>query len=310
MTKLGKRDVALLILSVFIMLGSVIAITLGYDRVLLWFRLNEQTSRNKLAEVKHVDSSARRKEFLTPEFRPLRENQAVFGNDSVMTGHEHGLTINFLDGSKVELEPDTMVQILARDEGLETEKFHFDILVEKGIVKGSSPKKSVFVKRANTITVEVLKPDTTSLPVTQAKAVSFNSRPKAMEIVIDLDYLKKKQAVFVANPVVEQPLLTTQKKEPTVVAPSLNHPQNGSTIAFRPEESILFTWAYGNARAEFLLEVSADVKMSRVVYSTKTFLNFSRIVFPSTGEFYWRVTNLQSKQPSEMRRIVLTGARR
>ncbi len=149
------------------------AITLGFEQVLHWFNLDAKYSRNKLGEVRQVDeSSSRRKEFLTPEFRPLKERQAIFSNDTVMTGHETGLVIHFLDGSKVELAPDTLVEIKAREEGINSPKFHFEITVEKGKVKGTSPEQTVKVKESNAETVEVLKPEPLAVALVVAEASS------------------------------------------------------------------------------------------------------------------------------------------
>jgi hypothetical protein len=352
MAKLGARDIILIIFSALIMGVSVCAITFGYEHVLRWFNLDAKYSRNKLGEVRQVDeSSSRRKEFLTPEFRPLKERQAIFSNDTVMTGHESGLMIHFLDGSKVELAPDTLVEIKAREEGINSPKFHFEIRVEKGKVKGTSPDQTVKVKKAyaETVeTVEVLKPEPLPVALVEAEAtsstvpaasavpvtVNATATPQLMavaspafiatptpavapqlpstEIEIDFSYLSKKPTEATQKTLEKESKnqikaiareVKTLVEGPKIVdewRPQLKLPENDSVLTNLPGDNVLFTWSSPTEAHEFLFELARKSSMNDLFFSTKTKLNFTQAKLLQRGTYYWRVTDLETGQRSQV----------
>ncbi len=307
MTKLGKLEKALLALSSIIVLMSFSAITIGFEQVLHWFNLDEKYSKNKLAEARAVHDSARRKEYLTPEFRPLKEKQSVFNNDSIMTGHESGLTLYFLDGSKVELAPDTMVEVKAQGDATEPEKYHFEITVDQGQVKGSSPEKSVKVKQVKSSQVEVLKPETKALEEARVSQSSSPIPSASNSHSIEIEMNQADVKINEADKEVGKPvsILAAGPKIVEPVSPQLKLPLHDSMKHFKPSLEVLFTWSYAAGQSEFLFEISSNDTFTELVYSSKTNLNFMQFFPSKKGIYYWRVTDLKTTGISKTNRLNL-----
>ena len=150
-----------------------------------------------------------------------------------------------------------------------------------------------------------------------------------MEIDIDFSYLKEREAPKKSNEVEKTSELKDQdaakaevpKKAETAeksqdkslvtgpqifssdLNPVLKFPKNGVLIPYQPEQEILFTWTYTHDGSQFLFELSEDEAMTKIVYSTNVDVNFARTAPTEAGIYYWRVTDLETNQPSTVNSI-------
>jgi hypothetical protein len=153
---------------IFIGLGFVLTLVSAYlftvdaDLVLRFMGMDRFSKRTQVAQVEVLNNMVRRKEFEMPEFRSVEARQAVYSKDSIMTGANSGTVLKFLDGSLVELGPDTLVQIETRGSPDSLGNFELILNVKSGEVTGSSDSKRIKVLRDNRVVaiapIQKLKP--------------------------------------------------------------------------------------------------------------------------------------------------------
>ncbi len=117
------------------------------DRVFRWIGLERYEKRPKIAEVEVIRNMVRRKEFEMPEFRNVQVRQDVRVKDSVMTGSDSVAVLHFIDGSVVELVPDSLVQLDTTGSPDSLGNFQLLLDLKKGEVRSAGPMKSLKVTR-------------------------------------------------------------------------------------------------------------------------------------------------------------------
>jgi hypothetical protein len=162
--RLRKTEIIAIFVGTGLFLGSIWLFSLETESILAWMGMDRYAKRPKVAEVEVIRNMVRKKEYEMPEFRSVERRQTVYGKDSVMTGNGSAAVLHFLDGTVIELGPDTLVQVETR--GAPDAMGNFELLldVKKGEVTGQAASKKVKVIKGRDV-VALAPPKKESLAV-------------------------------------------------------------------------------------------------------------------------------------------------
>ena len=167
-----KVERFLLLIGLLISLISAYLFFVKSEELARFLGLVSETSRDVVAKAEVVHELVKRKSFDSPEFQNVTVNQSVFSKDTIMTGKTSGLVLSFMDGSVVELGPDTLVQIDAHSSSGQSD-FELTLDVQKGQVSGTSAGKQIQVKQNGEVKAIA--------PVATQSLASFLTTPQKKE---------------------------------------------------------------------------------------------------------------------------------
>jgi hypothetical protein len=179
MNRFPKAEKILLGFGALVFIISTYLFIFETDRIGQMLGLGSGSTRQIVARVESFQDMARRKGIDSPVFQPVIEKQNIFNQDTIMTGTNSGMVISFLSGDVVELGPDTLVQIEAKNPGADPDKFEFMLNVQKGVLTGKSVTQNIQVQeKGETVALKpmvekVVAP--TPAPAAVAQSVAPNS---------------------------------------------------------------------------------------------------------------------------------------
>ena len=191
MKSVRRAEIFLFLMGAILLLGAAYLSTLGTDRLMILFGVQSRNLNLKLAEVRVVVDSVRRKKLDSPEFIQLRKNQDIFNDDSIMTGKNSKSLLTFIDGSTVEIGPDSLVQIQVHQDPVLSNNIHLNLDVQRGtqkvLVKGEQLQVTAVNESAsaNTIIEVPAIAKVTPIPdVPQTPTAAVESSPPPMPVTV------------------------------------------------------------------------------------------------------------------------------
>ncbi len=145
--RLKRSEIGMMAFGGVMFMTSFYLFMFDTDRVFRWIGLDRYEKRPKIAEVEVIRNMVRRKEFEMPEFRNVQIRQDVRVKDSVMTGSDSVAVLHFIDGSVVELVPDSLVQLDTSGSPDSLGNFQLLMDVKKGEVRSAGALKNLKVTR-------------------------------------------------------------------------------------------------------------------------------------------------------------------
>ncbi len=181
--RLKGSEIGMMAVGSALFMASFYLFMFDTDRVFRWIGLDRYEKRPKIAEVEVIRNMVRRKEFEMPEFRNVQIRQDVRVRDSVMTGSDSVAVLHFIDGSVVELVPDSLVQLDTSGSPDSLGNFELLMDVKKGEVRSAGTLKSLKVTRNNKV-IEVKSAPQNSEGAKFAAAIAEN---KPIERSVDCE---------------------------------------------------------------------------------------------------------------------------
>ncbi len=163
MTSFRKSERILLGLGTLIFISSLSLYLFQADRLSVLFGAQATGSPEPVGRINYKKNMARRRLQDGNEFLPAQEQQTIYSNDTVMTGSDSQLILTLNDGSKLELGPDTLVEIKFRDADGGFGQNEFVVDVKKGHVKANVLAGKVSMVQ-NGGAEQILTPTTPSQP--------------------------------------------------------------------------------------------------------------------------------------------------
>jgi FecR protein len=109
--QLKKWETGLVILAAILFLLSFIAFVTDFPLRNYIFNLTTETGGEKVGEVNSILGSLKRELMGQAEFKVIKKDDAVYQNDTIITGPEGNVTLKLDDGGVIELGPQTMVKL-------------------------------------------------------------------------------------------------------------------------------------------------------------------------------------------------------
>jgi hypothetical protein len=189
--QLKRTDWGIIGFGGLIFLVSSYFFILDTDQIFRWMGLDRFEKRPKIAEVEVIRNMVRRKEFEMPEFRSVQIRQDVRVKDSVMTGSQSVAVLHFVDGTVIELGPDSLVQLDTRGSPDALGNFQLLVDVQKGEVRSAGPVKKLKVVR-NRKEIEVMPVAKDSVAARVAEAIT-EKKPITREVDCEEASVERKE---------------------------------------------------------------------------------------------------------------------
>lgn len=197
----------------------------------------------------------------------------VYNYDAIRTQEDSSAVISLKDGTKIDLDQNTMLVVILSDKGL-------NINFDQGGVSAQSGSGMI-----NPITLNA-RHATISL---NSGDVFVNSSDTRMDIVVNSG---KAQVAAAGNDIEISPELTATLKDGIVESKKVSlfpeFPKRNSYIAaFNKTTPVSFAWR-SEPRGEVRLEISDSANFSKIIKSYKT-SNENQQVELSPGDYHWRI---------------------
>lgn len=274
--KFNKLDRSILFLSV------AIVIVFSYFLYDDSFLFQDRESKNaKIGNIKDAENDVRLRASDSFTWNAAKKAEIVFERDSVFTGKRSQTQIDLIDGSRIFLNENSLVTLVAKNGSLELNLRYGNIKTEinpssRLELKAGSQKIQIN-KESGTSTLEIKKPKfgLTKLKLLSGKLTVQNSGSAAVE------------NLAVDQTIVVKPTGAIQKSKPGTI--ELLTPNHSQFTRGNPEKGFYLDWHSQNMEKN-TLSISKDKDFKSILY---TEANIKTKVFVKelpVGTYFWKIT--------------------
>ncbi|MBL7545883.1 MAG: FecR domain-containing protein [Bdellovibrionaceae bacterium] len=258
------------------------------------FLFKDRKSRNtKIGNVKIAENDVRVRASDSFTWNPARKSETVFERDSVFTGKRSQTTIDLVDGSKIFLNENSLVTLVAKNGRLELNLRYGNIQTEinptsKLDLKAGS-QKILIDKESSSSKLEIKKPKygLTKIKLVSGKASLKQSANSAVEKLV------QDQSVVV------KPTGTLQKAATGVI--TLITPNQTQFFQSPTAKGFDLDW-HSQGTEKNVLTISKDKDFTIIAYTEPNIKTKVHVPNLEPGDYFWRVsgtdlnnTNIQAE---------------
>jgi hypothetical protein len=278
--KFDLKTKIMIALALALAIGAIVIYSLGISFLDLIYPKSARDLKSAVGSAIVVEGDCYARKAEEPGFDRMQLNDSVFPNETVMVDQQQRLVILFLDGSKLELGPNSMVKI----------SFEMDFALAELMRRGGS----MFARKP---VVEVL---------AGGEAVSGSGlkllKQKGPGTLPRQDILPSARPTPTPSPTptpTPTPTPVATKKPPEPGTPIPVAPADGAVITRemleRDHESVLFSWRTLGPKTTYILELAADADFKIGLVQRRTNRNFFLYTDMPGGVQYWRVKTITGK---------------
>src|SRR4051794_6627996 len=106
-----KWEIVLLVLALLTFMGTLTIYVSEYPIRKFFVELPEDQQGISIGKVQTLTGSVTRESFNDAEFKPLATRDALFSQDTIVSGAQASVILQLDDGGLIELGPNTMVKL-------------------------------------------------------------------------------------------------------------------------------------------------------------------------------------------------------
>jgi len=282
--KLLKSDAIALGVSFVIITLSSVLLYLDFSRKV------EVSGAKQIGTISFKREVAQRKYLSQVVWEDVEQNVPVFNNDSVRTSVDSEAVIHLSDGTEINVDENSMIQLSSAGGGININFNHGSISANR---KGVSTAELTSVNiRSNESTISI---NRSNIQLTQLQNKELDlTVSEGMANVKTAD----KETIVKVN---QKAIISSDRKKTEIVKLNfdLKSPEmNRRFIAGRKGENINFNWDVQGKFRDFKVDISDGRDFRKILYSINTGNLKKYFKLLKEGGYYWRVSafNLQTRK--------------